>query len=170
MITKLNSSTIEIIRKRHYREFDLYFFFADIEQGILRYREDEFINDLGKIEQVRSRLTLIGPTSEDKFEQEVLLSRSRYLAPATQSPRFYREYFKPQFEKEIEKDRVRYLVRYKDVEFFINFDHITTPTIGHFVEVKSRTWSRQDAEMKSHLITELIEFLGADLEEATSDD
>ncbi len=170
LITKLNSSTIEIIRKRHYREFDLYFFFADIEQGILRYREDEFINDLGKIEQVRSRLTLIGPTSEDKFEQEVLLSRSRYLAPATQSPRFYREYFKPQFEKEIEKDRVRYLVRYKDVEFFINFDHITTPTIGHFVEVKSRTWSRQDAEMKSHLITELIEFLGADLEEATSDD
>ncbi len=170
LINKLNNSTIEIIRKRHYREFDLYFFFADIEQGILRYREDEFINDLGKIEQVRSRLTLIGPTSEDKFEQEVLLSRSRYLAPATQSPRFYREYFKPQFEKEIEKDRVRYLVRYKDVEFFINFDHITTPTIGHFVEVKSRTWSRQDAEMKSHLITELIEFLGADLEEATSDD
>jgi len=77
----------------------LYFFFADVEQGILRYREDEFIDPTGKIEQVRSRLTLIGPTSEDKFEQEVLLSRSRYLAPATQSPRFYREYFKPHLEK-----------------------------------------------------------------------
>jgi hypothetical protein len=36
--------------------------------------------------------------------------------------------------------------------------------------VKSRTWSRQDAAMKSRMITELIEFLGADLEEATSDD
>lgn len=170
LINKLLNSDIEILRKRIYREFDLYFFFADMEQGILRYREDEFIDDHNKIDQVRSRLTLIGPTSEDKFEQEVLLSRSRYLAPATQSPRFYREYFKPLFEKEIEKDRTRYLVRYKDVEFFINFDHITKPTVGHFVEVKSRTWSRSDAEMKSRLITELIEFLGADLEEATSDD
>jgi 5-methylthioadenosine/S-adenosylhomocysteine deaminase len=170
LINRLLDSDIEILRKRHYREYDIYFFFSDIEQGILRYREDEFIDETGKIDQVRSRLTLIGPTSEDKFEQEVLLSRSRYLAPATQSPRFYREYFKPHLEKEIEKDRVRYLVRYHDVEFFINFDQIVKPNIGHFIEVKSRTWSRQDAAMKSRMITELIEFLGADLEEATSDD
>lgn len=170
IIKKLLDSDIELLRKRHYREYDRYFFFTDIEQGILRYREDEFIDETGKIDQVRSRLTLIGPTSEDKFEREVLLSRSRYLAPATQSPRFYREYFKPHLEKEIEKDRVRYLVRYNEVEFFINFDHIVKPAIGHFIEVKSRTWSRQDAEMKSRMITELIEFLGADLREATSDD
>jgi len=170
LLENLLSSEIEILRKRHYREYDIYFFFADIEQGILRYREDEFLDELGKIEQVRSRLTLIGPTSEDKFDQEVLLSRSRYLAPATQSPRFYREYFKPHLEKEVEKDRIRYLVRYKDVEFFINFDDITMPKLGHFMEVKSRTWSRQDAEEKSKLITELIDFLGADLDEATSDD
>ncbi len=170
LIDRLLDSDIEILRKRHYREYDIYFFFPDVEQGILRYREDEFLDELGKIEQVRSRLTLIGPTSEDKFEQEVLLSRSRYLAPATQSPRFYREYFKPHLEKVIEKDRMRYLVRYKEVEFFINFDHITTPEVGYFIEVKSRTWSRQDAEMKSQLITELINFLGADLNEATSDD
>lgn len=170
MIKKLLDSEFEIIRKRHFREFDLYFFFADVDQGILRYREDEFLDEQGKIEQVRSRLTLIGPTSEDKFEQEVLLSRSRYLAPATQSPRFYREYFKPHLEKEIEKDRIRYLVRYKDVEFFINFDEIKKPNLGCFLEVKSRTWSRQDAEMKSKLVTELIEFLGADFDEATSED
>lgn len=170
MIEKLLTSDMEIIRKRHYREFDIYFFFADIEQGILRYREDEFLDEMGKIEQVRSRLTLIGPTSEDKFEQEVLLSRSRYLAPATQSPRFYREYFKPHLEKEVDKNRIRYLVRYKDVEFFINFDEILKPAIGQFVEVKSRTWSRQDAAMKSRLITELISYLGADLDEVTSDD
>ncbi len=170
MMQKLLDSDIEIIRKRHYREFDLYFFFTDMDQGILRYREDEFLDNQGKIEQVRSRLTLIGPTSEDKFEQEVLLSRSRYLAPATQSPRFYREYFKPHLEKEIEKDRVRYLVSYKDVEFFINFDDIRKPNLGSFVEIKSRTWSRQDAEMKSKLVTELLEFLGADLDEATSED
>lgn len=166
----LLDQNIEIIRERHYREFDLYFFFKDVEQGLIRYREDEFINDEGKIDQVRSRLTLIGPTREDEFPQEVLLSRSRYLAPATQSPRFYREYFKPHLEKEIEKDRVRFLVHYKDEDFFINVDKITKPDLGSFLEIKSRTWSRQDAEKKSQLITELIETLGADLSETISED
>ncbi len=170
LIDKLKNSEIEIIRKRHYREYDLYFFFADLDQGILRYREDEFLDEMNQIEQVRSRLTLIGPSSEGKFEQEVLLSRSRYLAPATQSPRFYREYFKPQIVKEIIKDRIRYLVRYREMEFFINFDEIITPDIGQFVEIKSRTWSRQDAEIKSHLITELVEYLGADKDDMTSAD
>lgn len=170
LIDKLKNSEIEIIRKRHYREYDLYFFFADLDQGILRYREDEFLDEMNQIEQVRSRLTLIGPSSEGKFEQEVLLSRSRYLAPATQSPRFYREYFKPQIVKEIIKDRIRYLVRYREMEFFINFDEIITPDIGQFVEIKSRTWSRQDAEIKSHLITELVEYLGADKDDMTSED
>ncbi len=166
----LIDQNIEIIRERHYREFDLYFFFIDVEQGLIRYREDEFLDPEGKIDQVRSRLTLIGPTREDEFPQEVLLSRSRYLAPATQSPRFYREYFKPHLEKEIEKDRVRFLVHYKDEDFFINIDKITKPDLGSFLEIKSRTWSRQDAEKKSILITELIETLGADLSETISED
>jgi 5-methylthioadenosine/S-adenosylhomocysteine deaminase len=166
----LQSEKIEILRKRHYREFDIYFFFKDAEQGILRYREDEFLGPENKIEQVRSRLTLIGQTIEDRFPQEVLLSRSRYMAAATQSPRFYREYFKPQIEKEIEKDRIRFLVRYEGFEFFINIDEITKPHIGYFLEVKSRTWSRQDAELKSTLVTQLINFLGGDLNETTSDD
>ena len=166
----LQSPEIEILRKRHYREFDLYFFFKDVDQGILRYREDEFLGSENQIEQVRSRLTLIGQTIEDRFPQEVLLSRSRYMASATQSPRFYREYFKPHQEKEIEKDRIRFLVKYKGFEFFINIDEITKPQIGHFLEVKSRTWSRQDAELKSTLVTQLIEFLGGDLHQTTSDD
>jgi 5-methylthioadenosine/S-adenosylhomocysteine deaminase len=166
----LQSEKIEILRKRHYREFDIYFFFKDPEQGILRYREDEFLGPDNKIEQVRSRLTLIGQTIEDRFPQEVLLSRSRYMAAATQSPRFYREYFKPQLEKEIVKDRIRFLVRYEGFEFFINIDEITKPHIGYFLEVKSRTWSRQDAELKSTLVTQLINFLGGDLDETTSDD
>jgi 5-methylthioadenosine/S-adenosylhomocysteine deaminase len=166
----LNKPEIEIQRERHYREYDIYFFFIDLEQGMLRYREDEFINAEGKVDQVRSRLTLIGPTSEEQFPQEVLLSRSRYLANATQSPRFYREYFKPHLEKEIEKDRVRYLVKYKGFEFFINIDEIQKPKLGYFLEVKSRTWSRQDAEVKSKLVTELIEFLGADIRETTTED
>jgi 5-methylthioadenosine/S-adenosylhomocysteine deaminase len=157
---------LEVIRQRHYREFDLYFFFTGTDEGIIRYREDEFINPDGKIEQVRSRLTLIGPTWEGEFEKDVLLSRSRYLAPATQSPRFYREYFKPSMEREIEKDRVRYLVHFKEEDFFINIDRIVSPDLGCFLEIKSRTWSRQDAEKKSLLIKELIKTLGADVVES----
>ncbi|PKO02921.1 MAG: amidohydrolase [Chloroflexi bacterium HGW-Chloroflexi-5] len=166
----LQNEKIEILRKRHYREFDIYFFFKDPEQGILRYREDEFLGPENNIEQVRSRLTLIGQTIEGRFPQEVLLSRSRYMAAATQSPRFYREYFKPQIEKVIEKDRIRFLIKYEGFEFFINIDEITKPHLGFFLEVKSRTWSRQDAELKSTLVTKLIEFLGGDLNETTSDD
>jgi len=165
----LTNPEIEIIRKRHYREYDVYFFFASVEQGLLRYREDSFIED-DAVSKVRSRLTLIGPTREDEFPQEVLLSRSRYLAPANQSVRFYREYFKPHLEKEIEKDRIRFLVKYHDIEFFINLDTISKPNLGCFLEVKSRTWSRQDAELKSKLVVDLIHLLGADPTETTSED
>ncbi len=172
IIDKLTSSEseIDVLKRRHYKEYDVYFFFPDVEQGIIRYREDDFIGADGNVENVRGRLTLIGPTNEGQFEQEVLLSRSRYLAPATQSLRFYREYFKPHLEKEIEKDRLRFLVRFEDTEFFINLDEIHNPKIGCFLEVKSRTWSRQDAEIKSQLVTKLINFLGADIDEATSED
>jgi 5-methylthioadenosine/S-adenosylhomocysteine deaminase len=82
----LKSSEIEIIRKRHYREYDIYFFFKMSSREFYRYREDEFLGGNNQIEQVRSRLTLIGQTIEDRFPQEVLLSRSRYIADATQSP------------------------------------------------------------------------------------
>ena len=165
----LKNPEIEILRRRHYKEYDVYFFFTSIDQGILRYREDSFIEN-DQVAKVRSRLTLIGPTREDEFPQEVLLSRSRYLAPANQSVRFYHEYFRPQIEKEIEKDRLRFLVKYHDIEFFINLDTISKPNLGCFLEIKSRTWSRQDAELKSKLVVDLIQLLGADPSETTSDD
>lgn len=169
ILRALMNPEIEIIRKRHYREFDDYFFFTSVEQGLLRYREDSFIeNDV--VTKVRSRLTLIGPTREDEFPLSVLLSRSRYLAPANQSVRFYREYFRPHQEKEIEKDRLRFLVKYHDIEFFINLDTISKPNLGCFLEVKSRTWSRQDAELKSKLVVDLINLIGADPTETTSED
>jgi 5-methylthioadenosine/S-adenosylhomocysteine deaminase len=170
ILDQLHAPEIEIIRSRHFKEYDDYFFFADVDQGLLRYREDDFLDQSGNVENVRSRLTLIGPTNEGQFGQEVLLSRSRYLAPASQTLRFYREYFKPHLEKEIEKDRRRFLVKYENTEFFIHLDEIITPAIGFFLEVKSRTWSRQDAENKAQLITKLIQTLGADIEEATSED
>jgi 5-methylthioadenosine/S-adenosylhomocysteine deaminase len=152
---------ISIIRTRHYRQFDTYMKFDDPSQGYVRYREDHTVADSGEITSVRNRLTLVGQTREHPFREDVLLSRSRYLAPATQSQRFYKEYFKPKHTIEIEKNRMRYLVLYKETEFFINVDNFDVPHLGSFLEVKSRTWSQQDAEKKAHLVEDLLIQLGA---------
>jgi 5-methylthioadenosine/S-adenosylhomocysteine deaminase len=88
-----------------------------------------------------------------------MLSRSRYFAPALQSLRFYREYFKPNREIEVIKERHRYLIEYQGAEFFLNFDAVITPALGQFLEIKSRTWSRQDAENKSKLVQKLLKLL-----------
>jgi 5-methylthioadenosine/S-adenosylhomocysteine deaminase len=170
-IEKIESGEIELIRMRHYHEYDTYFNFEDPKEGHLRFREDHFIEKDGTISQVRSRLTLIGQSKEHEFTKEdVLLSRSRYIAPATQSLRFYTEYFKPGSAVEIEKDRLRYLVNYQGEEFFINIDELIRPKLGYFLEIKARTWSQTDAEEKSLLIEDLLKFLGAlDQERITQD-
>lgn len=169
ILDALQSPEIEIMRKRRYREYDTYFLFDDPAQGYLRYREDDFIDENNEVYNVRGRLTLIG-TPEYNYPQAVLLSRSRFFAPAVHSLRFYREYFKPASEREVEKDRLRFLVRYKETEFFINIDTITKPELGKFLEVKSRTWSRQDANRKAALANDLIAFLGASTQGTTSND
>jgi len=162
ILQAMKGPEIEVIRQRHYSEHDIYFFFDDPSQGRLRYREDDFIDDAkGIVTNVRARLTLIGLKREGQFAHEVLLSRSRYIAPAAQSPRFYREYFKPKFEVQIDKDRLRWQIKYEDTEFFVNLDRVTEPEIGYFLEVKSRTWSRKDADNKAHLVSELLSLLGA---------
>jgi len=162
IIQSMKRPEVEVIRQRHYREHDVYFFFDDPTQGRLRYREDDFVDDVkGIVTNVRARLTLIGQKREGEFEHEVLLSRSRYLAPAAQSLRFYREYFKPNSEVQIDKDRLRWQIKYKDTEFFVNLDKVTEPELGHFLEVKSSTWSRKDADNKAHLVSELLSLLGA---------
>jgi 5-methylthioadenosine/S-adenosylhomocysteine deaminase len=166
----LEQSGIPILRKRHYREYDTYFFFEDPTQGRLRYREDHFINEKGEVSNVRSRLTLLGVKREKHYPQQVMLSRSRFLAPATQSLRFYKEYFNPMHSLEIDKDRKRYLINYEDTEFFINIDQFTQPLLGTFLEIKSRTWSRKDAEEKSQLAVKLLEFIGEHANEPISED
>ena len=160
IINNILTSGLTIHRTRHYREYDTYLFFKDHDQGRLRYREDHFISDQGEVTNVRSRLTLIGVKSERHFPEKVLLSRSRYIAPATQSMRFYREYFNPITLLEIQKDRKRYLIDYQGTEFFINIDDFQEPDLGKFLEIKSRTWSLKDAEKKSQLSIDLLLHLG----------
>ncbi len=164
VLAALKKPEIQILRQRHYHQHDVYFRFDDKSQGWLRYREDETINEKGQIAGVRARLTLIGPSREGDFAHDVLLSRIRYFAPAANSLRFYREYFKPARETPVDKDRLRWLVRYKDEEFFINLDQVETPDIGYYLEIKSRTWSRRDAEEKAQCSAELTTLLGGSLE------
>jgi len=166
----LQQPTIEQIRYRHYGQHDTYFDFEDPSQGRLRYREDDFLDDQGTVTNTRSRLTLLGRKREHEFEHDVLLSRSRFYAPATQSLRFYREYFRPASETTITKDRERWLIRFRDTEFFVNLDAMREPPLGHFVEVKARTWSRRDAEHKAALSSELLKVLGLDASETVTRD
>jgi 5-methylthioadenosine/S-adenosylhomocysteine deaminase len=160
---------ITIIRSVHYHQFDTYFFFDDPAQGRLRYREDEFLDEQNNVVSARARLTLTGPSREAAFGS-VLLFRSRFFAPAAHSPRFYREYFKPTREREIEKDRRRWLVAFRGVQFYVHVDHLAHPHAGaFFLEVKSRTWSRRDAQDKAAILAELLERLGARADEAITE-
>ena len=162
IIKALMQNDIDILYERQYRQHDTYFFFEDESQGCLRYREDDYIENENSIPiKTRARLTLIGRKRKDKFEQEMLLSRSRFLAPAANSLRFYREYFKPKTEVTVEKDRLRWLIKYKETEFYLNLDNVTNPNLGFFLEIKSRTWSRKDADHKAQLLSELLDLLGA---------
>ena len=45
VLAALESEDIAIIRSVHYHQYDTYFFFDDADQGRLRYREDEFLDE-----------------------------------------------------------------------------------------------------------------------------
>jgi 5-methylthioadenosine/S-adenosylhomocysteine deaminase len=161
VLAALASDDLTVIRAVHYHQYDIYFFFDDASQGRLRYREDELLDAQGEVASVRARLTLTGPSREAAFGS-VLLFRSRFFAPATHSPRFYREYFKPAREREVEKERRRWQVAYRGVQFYVHVDRLLNPSAaGYFLEVKSRTWSRRDAQDKAAIIMELLDRLGA---------
>ena len=161
----ITGNNITITKKSHYRQYDNYFFFnsGDPDAARLRYREDEFIDEDNKAYEARSRLTLLGEAHEQEYPNAVMLYRSRYLAPADRSLRFYREYFDPSDEVEVHKDRRRWRITYKGTDFAVNIDQVSIPEMeGLFLEIKSRTWSRSDAERKARLINELLKLFGVD--------
>lgn len=149
------------IRGSTRRQYDTYFIFHDSEGSRLRYREDELYDpETGEVTDVIYRLTLTTSSKEHEYENSVLLSRSRFDAPATRSRRFYREYFKPAEELTVHKERRRAHVRYGGTDFSLNFDEVKEPAdLGAYLEIKSRTWSRLDAERKAALIGELLRLL-----------
>ncbi len=154
-------SQVRFLRGSERTQYDTYFIFEDSAGSRLRYREDEVTNleDSG-ITDLIYRLTLMTMIKEREFENSILLSRSRFDAPADRSLRFYREYFQPERIVVVHKSRRRFHIRYGGTDFALNFDRILKPPPGgSFLEIKSRTWSRQDAERKAALISELLERL-----------
>jgi 5-methylthioadenosine/S-adenosylhomocysteine deaminase len=143
-------------------QYDTYLLFTDKSQGYIRHRED-YVSREQEIPESIYNLTLTGPSSEQEFDNSVLLSRSRFTAPADRALRFYCEYFEPDSVKEVHKHRRRWHIRYKGVEFAVNLDRLTKPVYeGLFLEIKSRTWSKKDAEQKALLIGELLDVFGVD--------
>ena len=162
------------------RQFDTYFIFHDKWASRIRYREDEVLTrdplgaettaqEVGSPQQwgwgreivpieVIYRLTLTNETKEREYANSVVLSRSRFDALADRSLRFYREYFQPDEERAVHKERRRFHVRYGNTGFSVNIDRIVHPPVpGAFLEIKSRTWSAEDAERKAELIGDLLD-------------
>lgn len=165
VVAVLGSEPMTVIKQSRYHQYDTYFLFEPAGGDKLRYREDECLDADGKVERVRSRLTLMGPSREDRFGP-VVLSRSRYLSTAQYSLRFYREYFRPAEERTVEKLRRRWHVAYRGVEFYVNLDRLLVPEIpGYYLEIKSRTWSRRDAQEKAAIINELVALFGVSPEQ-----
>ncbi len=160
--TLLKNHLVQVVRHTHYRQYDTYFLFADESQGRVRYREDDLVNAQGEVASVRTRLTYTSPTKEREFDDAVLLSRSQFIAPADRPLRFYREYFRASELREIHKERLRWHILYKGVLFYVNIDTMMLPKVeGTFLEIKSQTWSKRDAEYKATLLSEiLVDILG----------
>jgi 5-methylthioadenosine/S-adenosylhomocysteine deaminase len=156
----LHRAEILILKPSVRRQYDTYFLFDDARHSRLRYREDELLEGDDRVRDVLYRLTLTSETKEQEYAKLVLLSRSRYDAGATRSLRFYREYFKPAAEVKVHKERRRYRIRYGGTDFAVNLDRVIEPQqLGEFLEIQSRTWSKQDAERKAGLIGELLALL-----------
>jgi 5-methylthioadenosine/S-adenosylhomocysteine deaminase len=162
----LKHRDVQVLKLNRYRQYDTYFLFDDPEKGRVRYREDDLIDEKGMVDSVRSRLTFTMPTKEKEFDSTVLLSHSRFIADADRPLRFYREYFQPTTERELHKDRRRWHIHYQGVLFYINVDRILRPELGDtFIEIKTRTWSAQDADNKAQRIQEMLSIIGVKSED-----
>ncbi len=167
----LEHPDVEILLKVHYHQYDTYFTWDDPEMGRVRYREDDRLDDNDDVAEVRARLTFTMPTKERDFNSAILLSHSRFIAPADRPLRFYQEYFKATNSRELEKRRQRWHIHYQGVLYYINVDEVLKPALDDtFIEIKARTWSLTDAQHKADAINRMIEILGLSTENAVTVD
>lgn len=160
VIQSIGEEGITITKASERTQYDTYFVWDDEERGRIRIREDHR-TDPGARAEPKYTITLTAPAERGDYETAVLLGRARYTAPADRTLRFYREYFQPDRIIDIEKRRRRWRILFGDADFALNLDTL----VGHvhpgpYLEIKSRTWSRKDAEHKIDLISELLARFG----------
>ncbi|MFZ5919097.1 MAG: amidohydrolase family protein [Chloroflexota bacterium] len=160
IVAALNHPDVIMVKESVRNQYDTYLLFDDESAGRLRYREDYVLRESEVIESLYT-LTAVGPTKEREYANSAVLSRFAYTSRADRSLRFYIEYFQPQRLIELEKHRRRFRIKYHGLDMAINLDRLTKPMReGSFLEIKSRTWSRRDAERKAECIGELLALLG----------
>ena len=166
MLSRMQAMNLGITRSSTRNQYDTYMLFKASEQGRLRYREDEILGPDEAVQGALHTLTLMLPVHEKEYDHSVILTRARYTAPADRSLRFYREYFKPDAEQPVVKHRHRFHISYRGTEFAVNLDQVTAPANGgHYLEIKSRTWSARDADHKAKVIGDLLGLIGAKAED-----
>ncbi len=158
----LDHPEVEITKTSERRQYDTYVTFAQRERGRIRIREDHRL-DPGARPEPKYTITLMEEARRGDYPSAILLSRARYTAGADRTLRFYREYFHPDHEEELEKYRRRWRILYRGVDFAVNLDTLNgQPEPGPYLEIKSRTWGRRDADERARLIGELLALCGID--------
>lgn len=163
IVTQLNQTSplLTVSRSSVRNQYDTYFLFEDAEMGRLRHREDEVLDEAGEVREVFYTITMVGPAREREYDNSIVLTRSRYAAPADRSLRFYREYFVADEERQVTKRRQRFHIIYEETDFVINLDQVQgSGEDRYYLEIKSRTWSARDAEHKAELIGKLLDIFG----------
>jgi 5-methylthioadenosine/S-adenosylhomocysteine deaminase len=161
-LAMLDDPRITIVKMTERTQYDTYLLWDDISKGRIRLREDHRI-DPGSRPEPKYTITLTAAAERDEYPSAILIGRARYTSLADRTMRFYREYFQPDHVVEIEKRRKRWRILYGGEDFAVNIDTL----VGHaqpgpYLEIKSRTWSRKDADQKAALIGELLQLFGVD--------
>jgi 5-methylthioadenosine/S-adenosylhomocysteine deaminase len=156
----LDHPEITVTKASERTQYDTYFLWDDVAKGRLRLREDHRLDPGARLEP-KYTITLTDPAVRGEYPSAIRLGQARYTALADHTPRFYREYFQPDRVVDIEKKRCRWRIIYKGEDFAVNVDTL----VGHqqpgpYLEIKSRTWSRKDADHKAALIDELLQLFG----------
>jgi 5-methylthioadenosine/S-adenosylhomocysteine deaminase len=162
IITLLSDPSITITKASERTQYDTYFLWNDVDKGRIRLREDHRLDPGARLDP-KYTITLTAPAVRGEYSSAILLGRARYTARADQTLRFYREYFQPDHIIDIEKRRRRWRIIYNGEDFALNVDTL----VGHrqpgpYLEIKSRTWSRKDADHKAALIGELLQLFGVE--------
>jgi 5-methylthioadenosine/S-adenosylhomocysteine deaminase len=155
----LNRADITISKASERKQYDTYFTWNDRAKGRIRLREDHRVDPGARVDP-KYTITLTAPAERAEYPSAVRLGYARYTSLADRTLRFYREYFQPDHVIEIEKQRRRWRIVYKGEDFALNVDTLAGQRDpGPYLEIKSRTWSRKDADTKAALISELLALL-----------